>query len=632
MFWRVERMRGLLPAMALGICAIGSISGFFVARGIFSTTTFWSALLMGLAVVLVTMKFQKNIGLLREEEPSEFDKISFILTMGLQLLVLAHFWFARTDRAIASPWDVFSARTFLIYGLAFFASFWTVDRVSSWAASLILLLQGLLATSVSVMVYRLGFGYDPFVHQAAERYLVSHGTMSPPSLLYAGHYGLVVFLSRITSIAPEILDRWMVPLLAPIVLLFVGRLSLRAWSEKPLRSSSLLTCWLVSFLPLTFTVPHNLTYVLLAVTVLLVPLFAQMRMLWVGAWIALFALTIHPLLGIPIVALVFSAWLASRFPRLGAFVAFALPSVMMITAFFVYIHRVQGTILAWDFGRLMRAVTTVFGAPLVASNVPLGWAAMYQFFSFWPFVVIALGTYGIVRMTSSKPWIRSVLFGSALSVTTIALLLAAFVRIPNILPAEQFEFALRLRYTLPLFFLPGLFYLFDRWFPRTIWKRCLMGAGLSFLAVIIWYGSYPQFNPVMQRSAPGLGKNDVDAVLLIERLAERKPYAALTPQMVSAAALTQIGFERELQTATGSRYPYPIPTGGELYQYYLRFWYEADCHSSVKKVFVWTRVPQLFIVIPHAWDPRGVVRRRVDRCTSTREVVNGAMTIFRVLP
>ena len=183
---------------------------------------------------------------------------------------------------------------FSLYGLAFFATIWTVDRLPARFVASILVFQGLLAGGLSFIIYQLGFGYDPFVHQAAERYLVSHGTLAPASILYAGHYGLIVFLARLTSIDPALIDRALIPLLSPLALLWAGSRALYTWTEKPLRRLSLVALWLVPFLPLTFTVPHNLTYLILVVMVLLLPTLIQKQGAWLG--VSPVALTIHPLL------------------------------------------------------------------------------------------------------------------------------------------------------------------------------------------------------------------------------------------------------------------------------------------------------------------------------------------------
>lgn len=545
-------------------------------------------------------------------------------------MVLVTMLIARSDQAIASPWQALSRGIFMLYAISFFLVFWSVSRLPARFAHGLLLIQGFIATTTSFLIYRLGFGYDPFVHQAAERYLVEHGTLSPPSILYAGYYGIVATFAQITTIDPALIDRTLVPILAPILIFVLIRKTRARWSEAEGRRELLLLPWLIPFLSLTFTVPHNVTYLLLIIAILLLPFWQEKRWLWIGMWLSVWTLLIHPLIGIPLSVLVLSGWLVNRSSRLAVLVAGLFPVGGTIIAFGLYVLQNHGQVLAFEGARMTGALRTLFGLPLFSPDISWSWRLLYSGFAIWPWVLIAVGYFGLRRLPPAHCVWRRILVSLALSVALSALLLAAFVRIPNILPSEQFEFALRLRSTLPIFFLPGLLLAAEYWWPTRLERQVILGILLSVFATAIWYGSYPQFNPVITRSAPGLGKADVAAVKAIEQLSGQKPYVALTPQMVSAAALADIGFEREITTTAGSRYPYPIPTGGELYQQYLRFWYEPDCQVVLQKVANFTSARPIFVVIPHAWDPRGVVRLRVNRCADKREVIDQRYTLFRI--
>lgn len=625
--------KGVL-CLATGLLAFGTVTGLAVTRG--QLALLWILMSLGIACLLGGLVWKKMSAMQIESWSKQghasralqaFCMIPLLL-QALTLLTLLHL---RTDRAIASPWEVVPLALFVLYGLSFFTVFLVIDEGSPIWEALLLGAQGFLATGVSWIIYRLGFGYDPFVHQAAERYLVAHETLSPPSVLYAGYYGFIVGVSRLVRLDPAVLDRALLPLAAPFILTLVAIFIWPKWLGRVPRRAAFLAVWLMPFLPLTFSVPHNLTYLLLFVGIFLLPLFFTHQFLWLGGGMAFFTLLIHPLLGVPLTTLVLSAAIAKRRPRFGVVIAAIGPFIGLIGAFLVYVHTAHGGVLSLDAPRLQRALITVFGTPAFSPQVSWWWKVLYGFFTLWPWCFMAIGYYGLRFLPVELRSIRRLLLATAGSLALLAVVLAACIRIPNILPSEQFEFALRLRYTLPLFFLPGVMLFLDERMPTVLGRKVLVGLCLASLAPILWYYSYPQYNSVINRSSPGLGRGDLAAVRVIERWAAGKPYVALTPQMVSAGALSLLGFERELQTIAGPRYPYPIPTGGELYQKYLRFWYQPDCHVLLKDVFTFAPVAQGFVVIPHTWDPRGVVRLRVDRCAEAREVVEG-MTVFRVRP
>ena len=56
----------------------------------------------------------------------------------------------------------------------------------------------LLTFSVANIIFPLGFGFDPFIHQATEKHILDFGFILPKKLYYIGQYVLVGFLSKIS--------------------------------------------------------------------------------------------------------------------------------------------------------------------------------------------------------------------------------------------------------------------------------------------------------------------------------------------------------------------------------------------------------------------------------------------------
>ena len=74
----------------------------------------------------------------------------------------------------------------------------------------------LSALSVSAIVYVVGFGFDPFLHRAAEQALVDTGVVEPVRLLYSGQYTLTAALHHLTAWPIKLIDIWMVPIAASV--------------------------------------------------------------------------------------------------------------------------------------------------------------------------------------------------------------------------------------------------------------------------------------------------------------------------------------------------------------------------------------------------------------------------------
>lgn len=60
------------------------------------------------------------------------------------------------------------------------------------------------------IIYRLGYGFDPFIHQSTMASIAEKGMISPKPYYYLGYYGLIVILHKITAISIVWLDKLMI--------------------------------------------------------------------------------------------------------------------------------------------------------------------------------------------------------------------------------------------------------------------------------------------------------------------------------------------------------------------------------------------------------------------------------------
>ncbi|MBI4281422.1 hypothetical protein HY625_01235, partial [Candidatus Uhrbacteria bacterium] len=100
---------------------------------------------------------------------------------------------------------------------------------------LLLFLLTFLTLSISLFIFPLGSGFDPFIHQATEKIIAATGTITPKPLYYIGQYTLVVFLSKILGISVAWVDKLLVPLLASILLPW----SIGSWLNRKFARSAL---------------------------------------------------------------------------------------------------------------------------------------------------------------------------------------------------------------------------------------------------------------------------------------------------------------------------------------------------------------------------------------------------------
>jgi len=179
----------------------------------------------------------------------------------------------RTSEPLVSPWLLFPGSIYVLFFLSTALTVYVCMQLGRLALPFASL-QTFIAIGVSAIVYGIGFGFDPFIHRAAEAALVKTGFIEPTSLLYSGQYALVGFLHFVTTMPSSLIDIWLLPVLTSILLPWATYVGLRQGWGVGEEASSLgwLATLFVPFMLFTFTVPFTIVYVLFAALLFLFPL------------------------------------------------------------------------------------------------------------------------------------------------------------------------------------------------------------------------------------------------------------------------------------------------------------------------------------------------------------------------
>ncbi len=465
----------------------------------------------------------------------------------------------RSNRPLISPWDTVSNLEFLAFGLGSLCLL-LLDR---WRAlpRILLITHYLWAFSVFIIVYAIGYGFDPFIHEASIRAIETSGRIAPLTPYYLGQYSLV---SIFHGIFGGNLSRWsqlLVPGLASLLLPLL-------W---PRRSSGLILL-LFSFALFTLTTPQNLAYLFLAAAVLLasrsVLSKGETLFLWLLAGAALLT---QPIAGIPACFLALAVTLEKRFsPRRQAWLRFALFAAFTLAVpLALYLFSSPGsTAVSLRQPDLASLLAGLFPGNPQRESWWLNFTYLFAANRGWLYA--ALGICGIVAawrsgrhtLINRLVWPAIALFLSAIA--------ASFLSFHSLIEYERSDYPLRLLIIAGLFMLPfaacPLDNLLDRLRVlklRSGWPLYLL---LGALLAASFYLSYPRFDRYHNSHGYAVSQADVMAVDWIEQDAAGAEYVVLANQQVSAAALRQLGFKKYYP---GDIFFYPIPTGGPLYKEYL---------------------------------------------------------------
>ncbi|MFH1822857.1 MAG: hypothetical protein ABH830_04095, partial [Patescibacteria group bacterium] len=249
-------------------------------------------------------KFNNNI----KEVSRPFSRLTnILLIIGYVLFFIICFYFlfkSQTTSALISPWQVISNYFFITYALA--TAFLLIILTKKIKFSLFLIsLHYFLSFSIALFIYKIGYGFDPFIHQATVDLIAKTGEVLPKPFYYLGQYSLTVILHKITSLALIWLDKLLVPVLASVFLPLVLFNFLKKW-VKDTKSILLilLTLLILPFTPFILTTPQNLAYLFLILTVFCgLTCFSKVELI-ITYLFAFTTLAIHPIAGIP--ALLFS--------------------------------------------------------------------------------------------------------------------------------------------------------------------------------------------------------------------------------------------------------------------------------------------------------------------------------------
>jgi hypothetical protein len=536
-----------------------------------------------------------------------------VVALVADTMVIAALLMARTGAALISPWDVVNPALFLLFALATGYAIFSVRRLGWGWGGLLMAIHISIAFGVSAIIYGIGFGYDPFVHEAATSYIFTHGVIFPKHPFYIGQYALVIAVQTLTRLGIHLIQTVLVPLLAPAA--FVGASYVRSIRTQGTPAAALSAMLLMMYAPLTFTVPYDLALVLLIVVILLFEMMDRTTVRWTVWSLAGAAACIHPLIGLPALCLAFIGTLRLRGFR-GFTSGVFLTAAVLTTALGVYAIRNGGSI-ALPAGEHLMGMMHAFVDPifLPSGNHPF-WTALYVMYYAWPIFLIVIGSAALLRR-AGRSSLQTPFVGIAGGCLLAAIAVALSIHFKDIISYEQLEFSFRLISLTPWLLITGVMAAAE----VVMRSRGAIWA-VSIASMLAWYVAYPQFNPVFSVYSPGVGDADIHSVERIEKLANGTRYVALVPQMTSAAALQRIGFERSIDTVDGDIYPYAIPTGGVLYGKYFSIYYGGDSLDAITSAAAYAGVDTVFMTVPWGWDPWGNVEERLHASATRVEWVD----------
>lgn len=543
------------------------------------------------------------------------------------LLIMRRAGQAATMESISTPWPLLPE-----YALALIALIWLALIAiifftrHSLAAALTSACAIFSLTCIPALVYKIGYGFDGFLHIASEKILLTSGTLSPKPFYYIGQYVFTTWFSRLADIPVAAIDRWLVPvgvaLLLPLTILLIGGFNPRYGSARFL---------ILGLLPLSAfasTTPQNFAYLLgLCALFLSVDRARQNISPIVPIILLLWAIAVHPLAGLPLL-LVAAALILSTYERktsqILSWVCVCLAGVAVPAMFYILgLHGnlsliwnlkmmfSPGTWLTWlkDFTPWIGNRTVVWPAwtSLTAKILPFILFITALFGSNLPTrtgeVTSPLQTthYPLLTTHSSNRRISYLLITAAIILMASSAVLKNISDFSFLIDYERGNYADRLNALAIFCLLPAAMLGLMNFWPRIKHAPKILSAGIMIfflgLATALAYDSLPRHDALVAGRGWSTSFDDFDVVKLIDHDAENRNYTVLANQSVSAAAVAELGFKRYAQDI----FFYPIPTGGALYQKFLDISYNEPTLDIIKDTAQLGQSDLVYVVINDYW-------------------------------
>ena len=537
-----------------------------------------------------------------------FSTITILPLIIIYLVLTAfNFYFlfsARTSDAIASPWNILAPHFFIIFFIATVFLILIICFNKNYLLSLsLIIVQALQMSSIALIVYKIGYGYDPFIHLAAMKHILAEGTLLPKTSYYIGEYSIIIFLTKLFGAGLEFINKALLPaafsVLTPIVVYYSLSEGLN-WQKR----TSLFSALAILILPLTFfinTTPQGLTNLLALNIIFLSFMYRQNKIpIQFLFFLVFIALTIHPLYGAPL--LVFVGYLFLR----------QLPMPRWLKISGLTVCGIIGAVifpLLFFLNSIINKFSVNFSAPDNVSIPQLFFFKkqfnfLFDFLYLYGFnyqmIFIGLAIIGLVFICLHKK------FRQFLDFAIIALILSInfcvvkyFLNFEFVTEQNKFDYLARIIELALYFLLPIFLYLVyaldER--PRPTVQSAFLTLLLALLLSASLYFSYPVKDNYKNSHSFNVNQADIDTVQFIEQRTNGD-YIVLANQMVGAAAIREFGFKKYYN----GQFYYSIPTGGAaIYGYFEKMIFDKQAAEYAEKAMDAAGVKQAYFVVNDYW-------------------------------
>ncbi len=574
------------------------------------------------------------------------------MALFLDILLFWYLWQKQSTDTLMSPWTLIGSHFYFTFVIATILIIWVLQKSKHTPSNLFLIIvhYGLIL-SVALIIFGLGYGFDPFIHQASEKWIANYGFLLPKQPYYLGQYLAVVSAYFISHLPIDIIDRIIVPIgtaiLMPLFTYFA--FSRKEWKEKIFPAILLIPIFPLIFF--TTTSPNNLAQ-LLAYLIIMWIWYEKNNANWHtrlwGLIITLFICTIHPFIGLPILIIYFGSIFqhfntsalqhlrTQLFNKIFYPLYFIILSLILPATFYLNSLRSGQTISLSNPLNNLNSYWSMFTRPFYywMNSGNWAWKLLYYYHDALLWIIVGCIIFGIVISLKKYQEKQTYFFiTTSLALLATTFILSTTLKYPDVIGYEQNVYAHRIWELCLIILIPYLVITFRELFlfvRRQPFKQLGMALVLSLVMLVSWYFTYPTRDPISHYTGYNIRQADIDAVNFINKRNNGNfDYIVLTNQAVATAALHEFGFAKYFNTTAGEQFLYSIPTGGPLYQYFRKMIYEEPKKQWMIEAMNFAHVEKAYFIHTNYWAPAAEIRDKAKlEADSWWEIDNGRVWVY----
>ncbi|HOX60388.1 MAG TPA: hypothetical protein PLV72_00075 [Candidatus Magasanikbacteria bacterium] len=594
-----------------------------------------SATLSTLFTFFIQKKFSPETTTPTENHPPKQLPVK-IAAVLLSISILITFLTHTTTGILTSPWLILPNYTYALYSLFIFCVLLIYRRGES--RPYFAILAFFITYSVVSFIYRLGFGYDPFLHRAAEKHILENGFILPKTPFYIGQYTIVVSLAKILPFALKFFDIWLTPVFTAIIIPITAFIGFHK-SEVFVKYKSFAPIFAILALPLAtfiFTTPNNLANVFLLSLILISPaiLTNKLPRATVLPFMVLSALA-HPLPGI--FALLFGTYLLMRRSDQKTStplqILFVLIALIAIPTFMLVWSKIANSGISFEwrpFFTNAKNFLKVFTDPYYFRNNPIPFYLdiIYLYRKLVYIILVALATWQAIKNRSARIYLAC-----ATILTFNAYLLAASLSIRDLSTTEEISYAIRILQIATLFLIPPAIATFTEILAFTKKFDRVLIIFLTLAIFCSWYLTYPQSNKKVYFPGQNVTKADYETAQYIHDDNPNNNYIVLTNIITAAASIEKYGFTKYFDLDGRPVFNYSTPSGSPLYDAYLKFTYGEHDKKIIDDLYTKTGAEKIYYALSRKWADFEKISTAVEKTTPNMVVIgDDEIKIFTYCP